>query len=1105
MLSASASTGQVATIGVTVSALPPALTALDVQPALLAMLPGAQARLVPSATAGGASVAVTYAFQSSNATVATVTGDGVVTAVGAGDASVTVTARGQGAGFGDVTLTTSVPVTVRTAPPAISDLAITPSTLALQVGGSSTLHPSVSTSGAGVQVSYAFASSNTNVATVSASGLVTGVSPGTATITATATGTGGGFSGSTLTTTVPVRVDPSPVALTALTVVPSKLDLQVGQSVGLTPTPSVGGANVQVLYDYRTSDARIATVTSAGAVMAVSAGTATISVVASGSGVGFTTSTITTAVPVTVTAPQGARVAVTALQLPTGAGGALQAVDGSNVSGRLTVTLDLSTGQFVADTLRLSLGSQDVVCQAWPGTTSVTTTATCQLNTARFDVTRGPPSALNGPRSLTATLVYHAPGSPGTLRLATDVRTVSLNNVSGLYVQSGRGVGIANVLSFTQLANGGAGLGTATGPTGVMWRGGALTVSVRPVDFGGASALPSSIPVTLFDEGAAACPSTITQVIPTHAAINVPVSVTFAGDAGPTCDGSMTLVGYLSGPAGTQVLLPLSIPLLDGNGDVVATSSAGVAANAPAGQRLAATVFIDNRNPPAPTALVMPPSFSALGGWLSGYFSIPDSARVPNSGPASVAGSIASDDAGVGNVRLAFEAASGTPSSLTSSSRWTAVTSTYAGPSGVPLSLRVSATDALGNRSVLPNALALPFAIDLVAPVPPTSFAWSVYGGGSNVPVTLQVSDLSDAGSGMATRPLRMSVTLQTGGVGVCPDTSGGDVLAASHGPAGCTLTLGRLSTQNGVTSATATFRGDGYYSVGQVSVLDRVGLASSVQSLTNNTFAVDGTPPASARAAGFALPASLTSGATVTLAPFTFTDNLDVTQAYLVADFGGFRIVSKQSLAPHPNGLSALVRTFTPAFDYLVTSTVASFGGPTLSLQAISGFGVDAGRNVSTEATLGVPPGTIASAPAVSVFGIATGATLTCDQCSGGSVHVNPVTFGSGLATSSIATLRISGPSGTFAAPTAQFYLGGLDNSLNAYWSLASFSFKGTTDDGVTRTHMYQATLNASSSSPVWFRTVLNGGSTRLVAYARDNDGHYFYVQGQGSITLVP
>ena len=124
----------------------------------------------------------TVTWASSNTSVASVTGSGLVTGAAAGSATITATSEGQ-SGTASITV----------ANVAVASVSVSPATVSLQVNGAVQLVATPKDANgaplSGRAVSWS--SSNTSVATVSSSGVVTGAAAGAATITATSEGQSG--------------------------------------------------------------------------------------------------------------------------------------------------------------------------------------------------------------------------------------------------------------------------------------------------------------------------------------------------------------------------------------------------------------------------------------------------------------------------------------------------------------------------------------------------------------------------------------------------------------------------------------------------------------------------------------------------------------------------------------------------------------------------------------------------------------------------------------------------------------------------------------------------------------------------------------------------
>lgn len=150
-------------------------TAPDVEVTLsqssVSLYVGETASLTATVT-GGSGGAVSYS--TSDASVATVSSSGTVTAVGVGTATITASASGA-----------SATATVTVNP---STIAVSPTTLDLEVGESGQLTATIT---GGVGLAATWSSSDESVASVDASGLVTAEAAGDATVTAAVTGQSG--------------------------------------------------------------------------------------------------------------------------------------------------------------------------------------------------------------------------------------------------------------------------------------------------------------------------------------------------------------------------------------------------------------------------------------------------------------------------------------------------------------------------------------------------------------------------------------------------------------------------------------------------------------------------------------------------------------------------------------------------------------------------------------------------------------------------------------------------------------------------------------------------------------------------------------------------
>ena len=232
---------------------PPTLQSITLSPTSLNLTVGhTSTQITVTPTPANASNSVTWS--TSNSSVATVS-DGVVTAVGAGTATITATS------VDNPNISASVNVTVTKV--QLQSLAISPNSLEMSKGNTRQLTVTATPTDADNRVTWS--TSNSSVATVS-DGVVTAVGTGTATITATS------VDNPNISASVNVTV--TKVQLQSLAISPNSLEMSKGNTRQLTVTATPTDADSRVTWS--TSDSSIATVTQAGMVSAVTAGTATI-------------------------------------------------------------------------------------------------------------------------------------------------------------------------------------------------------------------------------------------------------------------------------------------------------------------------------------------------------------------------------------------------------------------------------------------------------------------------------------------------------------------------------------------------------------------------------------------------------------------------------------------------------------------------------------------------------------------------------------------------------------------------------------------------------------------------------------------------------------
>ena len=234
-------------------------------------------------------------WSTSDAAVATVNANGVVTTKKAGKVTITATSNGDKTKFGSIEITVSaatVPVTSVTVAGAA----------AMTVDGEQTLTATVAPADA-TDKTVTWKSSDATVATVDANGKVVAKKAGEVTITATA----GGMSG-TLKITVSDKA-PTVIPVQSVTVT-GKQELVEGASTTLTATVAPADATDKTVT-WKSSDESVATVDKDGVVTAKKAGTVTITATAGG---------VSGTLHITVTAKPVETVPVTSVEVTVEAG-----------------------------------------------------------------------------------------------------------------------------------------------------------------------------------------------------------------------------------------------------------------------------------------------------------------------------------------------------------------------------------------------------------------------------------------------------------------------------------------------------------------------------------------------------------------------------------------------------------------------------------------------------------------------------------------------------------------------------------------------------------------------------------------------------------------
>ena len=442
------SEGRSATAAITVNLRP--ASAIIVSPEAVTLFAGQTVQLSALVTDDRGQVlsGKQVAFTSSSNAIASVSGQGIVTAVSAGTATITATSEGA---TGQATITV--------APDPVAAVEINPSTASILVGGTTQL-TAIARNVSGQALSgrpVFWTSSSPTLASVSSTGVVTGIAPGNAVIIAS-------IEGKQASATVTVRA--APVATVQIT--PSPASTIVGQTVTLTATTldALGNTLTGRIVGWTSSNTAVATVNASGVVTGVSSGTATIT--ASSEGVSGTAPLTVNGVPVaTVTVAPG-NVTIAAGQTTTltatlkdGAGNVLTGRAITWSSGATTVATVSATG---------------VVTGVSAGTATIT--ATREGKSAAAAVTVTAPTAASvtvAPSTATVTI-----GNSTTL-IAT-VRDGSSNvMVNASVTWSSSNTSVATVSSSGVVTGVSPGNATITARSGTASGTATVTVSQPPI------------------------------------------------------------------------------------------------------------------------------------------------------------------------------------------------------------------------------------------------------------------------------------------------------------------------------------------------------------------------------------------------------------------------------------------------------------------------------------------------------------------------------------------------------------------------------------------------------------------------------------------------
>jgi uncharacterized protein YjdB len=403
---------------------PAVALSVNVVPATLSLPLGSTSQLQAIANMSDGSqqtLSSSVTWQTSQSALATVTAQGVVTAVGKGAAQVSATYQG---------LTSSASITVVS--PALVSIAVTPASSSLPVGENEQLKATGTfTDGTTQDLTQlaAWSSSAPTIATINAGGLASGLIVGSTTITAVS----GTIQGTTTLTVVP------PV-LISIAVAPVNASITAGNTQPFTATGTYSDGSTQDLTTTTTWSSLapgVATIASTGLATGVAAGTSTVSA---------TTGSITGSTMLTVLAPVLVSIAVTPGNASIAAGNTQQfTATGTYNNGStqdLTSTATWSSSAPATATIGSAPGSQGLATAAAVGTTTIGATS----------------GAINGSTTLTVTAGFVLTGSAKNAR---QYHTATLLN-NGMVLIAG-GYGPTGTLASAELYNPASGTFAPTG------------------------------------------------------------------------------------------------------------------------------------------------------------------------------------------------------------------------------------------------------------------------------------------------------------------------------------------------------------------------------------------------------------------------------------------------------------------------------------------------------------------------------------------------------------------------------------------------------------------------------------------------------------------
>ena len=442
--------GRSAVASITVAAVP--IASVVVTPAVNDLFPGQTTQLTAEArdTSGAPLTDRIIVWGTSRPQVATVTSEGLVTAISPGTATITATSEGRSA---------TAAVNVRPRP--VSSVVLSPGQATVSAGQSLQLTVSLTDDQGQVLTGrmVSFATSSAQIATVSATGLITGVAPGTATITALSEGNTG---------TAMVTVTPEPVA--SVLISPASGSIMVGSTLQLYATPrnQAGQTLTGRSITWSSAAPGVASVSAAGLVTGLTPGSAVVLATVEGKQ-GLATITVRqvpvasiTITPASATTAVGQSVTLSAQTRDTA---------GNVLTGRVVGWS--SSNQNIA-----TVANSGVVTGVAPGTVTISASSEGQSGMATVQVT----SVASGAMTVAVSPAQANLSVGQNLQLSAVVRDASGNTMSGASVTwSSSNSNLAGVSSTGLVTGVAAGTATITATSGSAQGSATISVQVQQV------------------------------------------------------------------------------------------------------------------------------------------------------------------------------------------------------------------------------------------------------------------------------------------------------------------------------------------------------------------------------------------------------------------------------------------------------------------------------------------------------------------------------------------------------------------------------------------------------------------------------------------------